>query len=217
MDRGHSRLYSSNVAAGAALESTEPLIDAMIAASPQISIAEIWEHLVGQHAVTVAYPPLRSYGTARRVATKPLATTSPARLAFPTITSPGLESALIIEVSEAEPAVQHYRERLDANAALGILAHTTMLAPFMPAQREIKKVAKSTPAEHGLQFSTWSLSKLAEFLMAEGVVDDISHEGLRMLLREEGVTGRAACTGTASWISGRTAAWMSPRPRRSGS
>ena len=55
-------------------------------------------------------------------------------------------------------------------------------------RREIKKVAKSRPAEHDLPFSTWSLSKLAEFLVAEGVVDDISHEGLRMLLREEGVT-----------------------------
>jgi transposase len=39
-----------------------------------------------------------------------------------------------------------------------------------------------------LPFSTWSLSKLAEFLVAEGVVDDISHEGLRVLLREEGVS-----------------------------
>ena len=55
-------------------------------------------------------------------------------------------------------------------------------------RREIKKVAKSRPAEHDLPFSTWSLSKLGEFLVAEGVVDDISHEGLRMLLREEGVT-----------------------------
>ena len=32
------------------------------------------------------------------------------------------------------------------------------------------------------------LSKLAEFVVAEGVVDDISHEGLRALLREEGVS-----------------------------
>jgi hypothetical protein len=30
--------------------------------------------------------------------------------------------------------------------------------------------------------------ELAEFLVAEGVVDDISHEGLRVLLRDEGVT-----------------------------
>ncbi len=54
-------------------------------------------------------------------------------------------------------------------------------------RREIKKIAKSKPAEHDLPFSTWSLTKLAEFLVAEGVVDDISHEGLRMLLRQEGV------------------------------
>ena len=32
------------------------------------------------------------------------------------------------------------------------------------------------------------MSKLAEFVVAEGVVDDISHEGLRALLREEGVS-----------------------------
>jgi transposase len=55
-------------------------------------------------------------------------------------------------------------------------------------RREIKKIAKSHPAGHSLPFSTWSLAKLAEFLVAEGVVDDISHEGLRLLLREEGVT-----------------------------
>ena len=60
---------------------------------------------------------------------------------------------------------------------------------FTLAQRqEIKKIAKSRPVDHDLPFTTWSLSKLAEFLVAEGVVDDISHEGLRALLREEGVT-----------------------------
>jgi len=55
-------------------------------------------------------------------------------------------------------------------------------------RREIKKITKSKPAEHGLPISTWSLAKLADFLVAEGVVEDISHEGLRMLLREEGVS-----------------------------
>jgi transposase len=58
----------------------------------------------------------------------------------------------------------------------------------LPQRREIKKIAKSRPAEHDLPFSAWSLSKLAEFLVAEGVVDDISHEGLRALLRDEGVS-----------------------------
>jgi transposase len=58
----------------------------------------------------------------------------------------------------------------------------------LPERREIKKIARSKPAEHGLLFSTWSLAKLPTSLVAEGVVDDISHEGLRVLLREEGVS-----------------------------
>ena len=58
----------------------------------------------------------------------------------------------------------------------------------LPQRREIKKIALSRPPDHDLPFSTWCLSKLAEFLVAEGVVDDISHEGLRVLLREEGVS-----------------------------
>src|SRR5215468_11249774 len=36
-------------------------------------------------------------------------------------------------------------------------------------RREIKKIAKSHPADHGLPFSVWSLAKLADFLVAEGV------------------------------------------------
>ena len=48
--------------------------------------------------------------------------------------SPGLESALIIEVPEAEAAIHRYRERFDANALLGIPAHITVLATFMPPQ-----------------------------------------------------------------------------------
>jgi len=60
---------------------------------------------------------------------------------------------------------------------------------FTLAQRQqIKKLALSRPVDHDLPFSTWSLAKLAEFLVAEGVVDDISHEGLRSVLREEGVS-----------------------------
>ena len=52
----------------------------------------------------------------------------------------------------------------------------------------IKKIALGRPADHGLPFSTWSLSKLADFLVAEGVVEDISHQGLRVLLREQEVS-----------------------------
>jgi transposase len=65
-------------------------------------------------------------------------------------------------------------------------------------RREIKKIARSRPADHDLPFSAWSLSKLAEFLVAVGVVGDISHEGLRALLREEGVTLQRIKTWKAS-------------------
>jgi transposase len=64
----------------------------------------------------------------------------------------------------------------------------------LPQRREIKKIALSRPEDHDLPFSTWSLAKLAEFLVAEGVVDDISHEGLRALLREEDVSFQAIKT-----------------------
>ena len=66
---------------------------------------------------------------------------------------------------------------------------------FGAAQRsEIRRVARGRPVDYGLPFSTWSLAKLAEHLVAKGVVDDISHEGLRLLLREEGVSFQAVKT-----------------------
>ena len=51
-----------------------------------------------------------------------------------------------------------------------------------------QKITKARPGDYDLPFSTWSLSKLVGFLAAEGVVDDISHEGPRILFCEEGVT-----------------------------
>jgi len=68
----------------------------------------------------------------------------------------------------------------------------------LPQRQQIKKIALARPVDHDLPFSTWSLPKLAEFLVAEGVVDDISHEGLRLLLREEGVSFQAVKTYKAS-------------------
>ena len=60
---------------------------------------------------------------------------------------------------------------------------------FDPGQRaRIKAIALARPTDHGLPFSTWTLAKLADFLVAEGVVEDISHEGLRGVLREQGVS-----------------------------
>jgi hypothetical protein len=43
-----------------------------------------------------------------------------------------LQSALVIEVPEAEPAVGRLRLELDGNARLGVPAHVTVLFPFLP-------------------------------------------------------------------------------------
>jgi transposase len=64
----------------------------------------------------------------------------------------------------------------------------------LPKRREIKRIALSDPQDLGQPFSTWSLSKLADYLVAEGVVTDISHEGLRQLLIQEGVRFQAVRT-----------------------
>ena len=50
------------------------------------------------------------------------------------VAGPGSQSVLLVEVPEAEPAVARHRERLDANAPLGIPAHVTVLFPFMPPE-----------------------------------------------------------------------------------
>ena len=67
----------------------------------------------------------------------------------------------------------------------------------LPQRREVQKIAKCRSAGHDLPFSAWSLPELAEFLVAEGVVGDISHEGLRTLLCEEGVSLRRIKTWKA--------------------
>src|SRR3954462_14036923 len=49
----------------------------------------------------------------------------------------------------------------------------------LPKRQEIKRIALSDPLDLYQPFATWSLAKLADYLVAEGVVTDISHEGLR--------------------------------------
>ena len=61
----------------------------------------------------------------------------------------------------------------------------------LPERQQIKRIALSVPSDLGQPFATWSLAKLADYLVAEEVVTDISHEGLRQLLREEGVSFQA--------------------------
>jgi transposase len=57
----------------------------------------------------------------------------------------------------------------------------------LPERQQIKRVALRVPSDLGQPFATWSLAKLADYLVAEEVLTDSSHAGLRQLLRQEGV------------------------------
>ena len=58
----------------------------------------------------------------------------------------------------------------------------------LPERQQIKRIALSRPTDHDLPFSTWSLAKLADFLVAEGWSKTSATRGLRALLHEEGVS-----------------------------
>jgi transposase len=60
-------------------------------------------------------------------------------------------------------------------------------------------IARTSPAECGLTgFSTWSLTKLREHLLAEGIVASMSRETLRRILHAGGVTWQTTTTWKAS-------------------
>jgi transposase len=108
------------------------------------------------------------------------------------LSAQGMEVAKIAEVTFS--SADRVRDVLHNFNADGFNSLTPKYAGGRPPKfgadqrQEIKRIALARPVDHGLPFSAWSLSKLADFLVAEGVVDDISHEGLRVLLREEGVS-----------------------------
>ena len=49
-------------------------------------------------------------------------------------------SAIVVPVSDAEPAVGTWRARYDASAAFGMPAHITVLYPFLPEDRLTQSV-----------------------------------------------------------------------------
>ena len=66
------------------------------------------------------------------------------------------------------------------------------------ARRRICLIARCCPRDLGLPFSAWSLSKLAGYLVATGVVASISRESIRQILRAGGVSWQATKTWKAS-------------------
>ena len=60
-------------------------------------------------------------------------------------------------------------------------------------------IARTSPADWGLTgFSTWSLTKLRDHLLAEGIVAELSRATLRRILHAGGVTWQTTTTWKAS-------------------
>jgi transposase len=60
---------------------------------------------------------------------------------------------------------------------------------FDPETRaEIVRVALTQPKTVGKPYTRWSLTKLADYLVEAGVVEDISVESIRRILDEEGIS-----------------------------
>ena len=53
---------------------------------------------------------------------------------------------------------------------------------------EIIRVASKEPSELGLNFKRWSLPKIRDYLRREGIVDEVSTEWIRKILRSAGIT-----------------------------
>jgi 2'-5' RNA ligase len=66
------------------------------------------------------------------------------------------ESALIVQVPEAEPLVGRFRDQFDPMAVLGVPAHITVLCPFVPPERvtkdDVEQIGRIASATAGFRF-----------------------------------------------------------------
>jgi transposase len=63
-----------------------------------------------------------------------------------------------------------------------------------PLRRAMVDIALSSPRDHGYAFGPWSLDRLRDTIVMEGVVESISKERLREILHEEAVSFQAVKT-----------------------
>jgi transposase len=56
------------------------------------------------------------------------------------------------------------------------------------------QIATTPPREMGLKFTTWTLRELRNYLTGQEIVEDISHETIRRILKQEDIDWQAAGT-----------------------
>ena len=65
-------------------------------------------------------------------------------------------------------------------------------------REQICRIARCQPSDLGLAFTVWSLSKMVDYLLKQRVVDQISTETVRQILRENHITWQATKTWKTS-------------------
>ena len=56
------------------------------------------------------------------------------------------------------------------------------------------QLATTPPRELGFKLTTWTLRKLREYLIEHKIVEEISHETIRRILKDENIDWRASGT-----------------------
>ncbi len=90
--------------------------------------------------------------------------------------------------------VRKWIHRFNTQGLKGLRTRTFKPGPpsrFRGVIREkILEIAQTSPRALGLLFSSWTLHNLRDYLIEQGIVDHISHETLRKILREANVDWR---------------------------
>lgn len=99
------------------------------------------------------------------------------------------------ELLRARNTILHWIRRFNTYGLTGLENRKPPGAKekFTPEVRQqISTIANTRPDELGLDFKAWSLSKLREYLIDEGVIESISIESVRICLMKEEVAFRRA-------------------------
>jgi transposase len=129
----------------------------------------------------------------------------PVRLRRATIVMASAQGRSVPDIAELLATTQGYVRRVvhDFNEhGFGALDPKWSSGPPVSidaaTREEICRIARCHPGDLGLPFTVWSLTKLAEHLVTHRVVDKVSTETVRRILKKGGITWQATKTWKTS-------------------
>ena len=108
------------------------------------------------------------------------------------------------ELLRARNTVLHWVRRFNEHGLPGLENRKPPGAKekFTPEiRRKIANLAMTDPTDIGLTHKAWSLSKLRKYLIAEGIVESISIESVRICLLKEGVALKRSSRKTRARVT----------------